>query len=82
MKRILHPVGHRTFFTEQFYETGTNKNVFNVVYDCGVKGNHSLLEQEIDGAFSKSDSPHVDFLFISHLDEDHVNGIVLCMRLM
>ena len=53
----------------------TCENVMNVVYDCGVRSNQPLLEQEIDGTFAGSNRPHVDFLFISHLDKDHVSGI-------
>ena len=75
VNRVLHPVGHGAFFTEQFYDCQTGENVMNVVYDCGVRSNQPLLEQEIDGAFARSNRPHVDFLFISHLDKDHVSGI-------
>ena len=75
VNRVLHPVGHGAFFTEQFYDYHTCENVMNVVYDCGVRSNQPLLEQEIDGTFAGSNRPHVDFLFISHLDKDHVSGI-------
>ena len=77
VKRVLHPVGHGAFFTEQFleYANGSDKNVFNVVYDCGVQVNLPLLNQEIDDVFANTDRKHVDFLFISHLDKDHVSGI-------
>lgn len=76
VKRILHPVGHGAFFSEHFFEMGYDKNVFNVVYDCGAK----LLpkgkrDEEIDNTFSTLARKHVDYLFISHLDDDHVNGI-------
>ena len=75
VNRVLHPVGHGAYFTEQFYDYHTGENVMNVVYDCGVRSNQPLLEQEIDCAFARSNRPHVDFLFISHLDKDHVSGI-------
>ena len=81
VNRVLHPVGHGAFFTEQFYDYHTGENVMNVVYDCGVRSNQPLLEQEIDCAFARSNRPHVDFLFISHLDKDHVSGIYEVLRL-
>lgn len=75
-KRVLHPVGHGAFFTEQFFEKGSGENVFNVVYDCGIIYQPRIkLYEEIDNTLFSSNRPHVDFLFISHLDEDHVNGI-------
>ena len=75
VKRVLHPVGHGAFFTEHFYDSD-GKNAFNVVYDCGAKLlPKGKLEDEIDLTFANSDRKHVDFLFISHLDDDHVNGV-------
>ena len=75
VKRVLHPVGHGAFFTEQFF--ADRRNVFNVVYDCGVVYDSlSNLYEEIDNTFAKSTKSFVDYIFISHLDEDHVNGIV------
>lgn len=75
IKRVLHPVGHGAFFTEQFYDSDKGENVLNVVYDCGVMRNQALLEKEIDVVFALTDRKHVDYLFISHLDKDHVSGI-------
>jgi hypothetical protein len=81
VKRILHPVGHGAFFTEQFFEKRSRENVFNVVYDCGIIYQSRIkLNEEIDNTFLSSNRPHVDFLFISHLDEDHVNGIQYMVR--
>ena len=80
VKRVLHPVGHGAFFTEQFNVDG--RNVFNVVYDCGVAyACVSSLCEEIDNAFAKSTRSFVDYIFISHLDEDHVNGIEYMIRM-
>lgn len=74
MVRCFHPVGHGAFFTEHFVEK--DKCCFNVVYDCGIKYfPKARLEEAADDAIGKSGRTHVDFLFISHLDEDHVNGI-------
>lgn len=79
VKRILHPVGHGAFFTEQFIVD--RKTVYNVVYDCGVGyAGKFVLQEEIDRTFEKSTRSTVDYIFISHLDEDHVNGIGYMIR--
>ena len=73
-KRVLHPVGQGAFFTEQFVDA-SGKVVHNVVYDCGsftILPN--LVEYEIRNTFEKN--AHIDLLFISHFDEDHVNGLM------
>lgn len=74
-KRVLHPVGQGAFFTEQFYDE-SGKVIHNVVYDCGSFTSQSmLLEYEIRNTFEKN--AHIDLLFISHFDEDHVNGLMI-----
>lgn len=74
VKRCLHPVGHGAFFSEHF--ENLRKSCFNVVYDCGIKYfPKKRLQDSVDDAIGNSGRKHVDFLFISHLDEDHVNGI-------
>ena len=74
-KRILHPVGQGAFFTEQFLdENGTS--VLNVVYDCGEMRSTKHLNREIENTLNPTGNVEVvDFLFISHLDEDHISGI-------
>ena len=73
-KRILHPVGQGAFFTEQFLDEN-GKVVYNVVYDCGsFTSQPNLLEYEIRNTFERN--AHIDLLFISHFDEDHVNGLM------
>ena len=71
-RRILHPVGHGAFFTEQFWDERKNR-YFNVVYDCGGIRNKTILEEEINSSFEENE--HIDMLFISHFDDDHVNGL-------
>lgn len=74
IKRVLHPVGQGAFFTEQFYDE-SGKVVHNVVYDCGsFTSQPNLLEYEIRNTFERN--AHIDLLFISHFDEDHVNGLM------
>ena len=48
-------------------------SAFRFVYDCGSSRNIKKLEKEIDSAFKKDEC--IDLLFISHFDNDHVNGL-------
>ncbi len=74
-KRVFHPVGQGAFFTEQFYNEKGDA-VFNVLYDCGEKRSTKHLDIEIDNTLNLKDKPLViNVLFISHLDEDHINGL-------
>ena len=75
-KRIFHPVGQGAFFSEHFLlESG--KSIFNIVYDCGTNSTkpENMVENNADNMFSCLANNHVDVLFISHLDDDHVNKI-------
>ena len=71
--RIIHPIGQGAFYTESIK---TNDNLYNVVYDCG-SGNHKYapkrLKQDIASFYNPDDV--IDLLFISHFDNDHINGI-------
>lgn len=64
--RFLFPVGQGGFALEKIEE-------FVVVYDCGSITSNSMVESCIDLVSSYID--HVDLLFISHFDKDHVNGM-------
>ena len=80
-KRVLHPVGQGAFFTEQIYDDSGNI-IFNVVYDCGEKSTTKHLDIEIENTLHLNDKPEViDMMFISHLDEDHINGLDYLVRL-
>ena len=48
-------------------------SAFRFVYDCGSSRNIKKLEKEINSAFKKDEC--IDLLFISHFDNDHVNGL-------
>lgn len=71
--RTIHPVGQGAFYSEMFFDEDHNKQN-TVVFDCGsktqIKGG---LSKVVNGAFD--DCQDIDLLFISHFDEDHVNGI-------
>ena len=70
--RTIHPVGQGAMYSERFLDKDGN-TAFLAVYDCG-SDNSQKLNREISASFSDTDD--VDLLFISHLDKDHVNGIM------
>lgn len=66
--RIFHPVGQGGFYTELF----EHKKL--VVYDCG--GNSGpQMKQYIDSFLPKDSEIEVVAIFISHLHNDHINGL-------
>ena len=66
-KRTLHPVGHGAFFTE---EICIGNVTYNVVYDCGSKSKR-IVKWQIQQFAEKN--KHIDLIFISHFDSDHIN---------
>ena len=76
MKRKFLPVGQGAFFCERFSADECGIPI-NVVYDCGTVSGLSHLKKIVDQEFKKSDV--IDALFISHLHEDHINGIPMLM---
>lgn len=72
------PAGQGGFYTGCFRKrdrviSSTN---FNFVYDCGAIFDKSYLQEQI-----KEYKPHLlnnklNILFLSHLDNDHINGVV------
>lgn len=93
MERIFHPVGQGAFYSEHFCEglfcewllcDGVlgkrrvgNRRV-NVVYDCGTSTGKRYIEREIKEGFEKGEI--IDAVFISHLHDDHINGIPYLIR--
>ncbi len=71
LERTFHPVGQGAFFSECF--KADNGRKFNVVYDCGTKSPKDGLKHAISYTFSNGEQ--IDVIFISHLDQDHVNGV-------
>lgn len=77
MERIFAPVGQGCFAIERFSD-GV------VVFDCGtitkirnkscVESISLRIEQEIDS------NETIQYVFISHLDEDHVNGLAFLLN--
>ena len=65
--RLILPVGQGAFYVEKF------KNGKNIVYDCGSIGNREKIDTLIEKCFEKNEV--IEAIFISHLDEDHMNGV-------
>lgn len=71
--RVIHPIGQGAFYSERIE---CDDRTYNIVYDCGsgnFKGTPKLLKREIKSYYKKNDV--IDILFISHFDNDHINGI-------
>lgn len=65
--RVIFPVGQGGF---AFENIGTT----SIVYDCGSISSPARLEMYID-CLKAHDIKQISYLFISHFDIDHVNGI-------
>lgn len=77
LTRTVHPVGVGAFITE-FFEIESSSELL-VMYDCG-EGTSSKtstkLKQIIDNYFDSLTSYRtIDILFLSHFDNDHINGL-------
>ena len=77
MQRLFLPVGQGAFYCEKFSEEDFCGKV-NVVYDCGSLSGLSLLKAEIERVFDHGEI--IDALFLSHLHEDHINGLPFLMK--
>lgn len=70
--RTFHSVGQGAFYSERFYEGDNPQAKYNIVFDCGTSwGTILKAKKVVTQAFDKNDK--IDFLFISHLDYDHVS---------
>ena len=73
--RTFHPIGQGAFYTEEFHFE--SDKTYRVVFDCG--GNENIIGNIVKNAFyhRDEDSPQtvIDAVFISHFDDDHVNGL-------
>ncbi len=70
--RTFHPVGQGAFYSERFFEDGQKEAAHNIVFDCGALSSYvKKAKKVVSQAFDKNDI--IDFLFISHLDCDHVS---------
>lgn len=72
MVRSFLPVGQGAFYCECFANARNGHNL-NIVYDCGSLSHIGYVKQAIKNNFKKGEK--IDAVFISHLDDDHINGI-------
>jgi len=77
MIRNFLPVGQGAFYCERF-KSKDSEEYINIIYDCGSSTDKSLVEQQIKDNFERKETIHA--LFISHLDDDHVNGIPFLLK--
>ena len=70
--RTFHPVGQGAFYSERFQLWKPKIETHNIVYDCGVcYKKEKQVVHVVNQAFAGKDE--IDYLFISHLDYDHVS---------
>ena len=72
IRRIL-PVGQGAFYLERFYNHA-GQPCFTIVYDCGAYPVKRYVKREIERNFKQGEI--VNIVFISHLDADHLNGLM------
>ena len=73
--RMQYPIGQGCFHAGSIREEDAvnhDDRAFHYVYDCG-SDDRKALGEAIDNY--KNQVSHVDALFVSHLDNDHVNGL-------
>jgi hypothetical protein len=66
-----HPVGQGGMMSGRLEFSDQPHRAFHWIYDCG-SNQTTELNREIDKVVARG---HVDFLFLSHLDSDHISGI-------
>ena len=75
MLRSFLPVGQGAFYLEQF---NSNVDRVNVVYDCGSLTDVKIVQKAIRSNFSKDEE--IEIVFISHVDQDHINGLEYLLK--
>lgn len=71
MIRTFHPIGQGGFYTERFNNLPDKPMV---VFDCGGKSK-GFMEKYIDSFLPKDKKVTIEAVFISHLHDDHINGL-------
>lgn len=71
----FNPVGQGSFYTGKLEIGFNSRNQFNFVFDCGTISDRNNLRIARNNFKSNLNSKLLNILFISHLDDDHVNGI-------
>lgn len=68
----FHPVGHGQFYTGRIINDNTKEEI-NFIYDIGTLKTESIINKEVTKYCKKTKK--VDFVILSHLHKDHINGI-------
>lgn len=72
---VFHPVGQGLFYTGEISEGDYS---FRFVYDCGG----DFIQRETDEYINSLNGSKIDLLVLSHLHEDHINGIDVILKNM
>lgn len=75
MIRSFLPVGQGAFYLEQFKVV---RERLNVIYDCGSLTDVELVQRQIRDNFERGET--IQAVFISHLDDDHINGLPYLLK--
>lgn len=74
MTRVIYPVGLGAFCIERFYRESDNVVLFDMMYDCGsLSKMQNAIGYETKNLYIDTNKP-IDLVFLSHFDEDHING--------
>jgi hypothetical protein len=71
----FHPVGQGGFYTGKLCKNIGSHVEFNFIYDCGSLSDRTYLKSEINFFKNRLIQKKLDVLGLSHLDDDHVNGV-------
>ncbi len=75
MLRSFLPIGQGAFYREVFR---LRDGRHTIIYDCGSTTDQAIVERQIIHDFSEDEI--IDAVFISHLDEDHINGLPFLLK--
>lgn len=83
----FHNIGQGLFYSGILSKRENQKHeTFSFVYDCGTESNKKFLEREIDDFKlllpnkKSSYKKKLDLLVVSHLHDDHVNGLEYLLK--
>jgi len=74
----FYTVGQGTFYVGQLCNNKSNNPKYNFIYDIGCRGKSSnkSMNRCIDEYLDEFDPENIDMIIISHLDQDHYNGLL------
>ncbi len=79
----FHNVGQGLFYSGILNKKDSKSHaLFSFVYDCGTDSSMTFLESEIDSfkLLLPTNEKKLDLLVISHLHDDHVNGVECLLK--